>query len=62
MRIAGISIKDGYILDKELLIKLALKTPKYIKKRNALELINKEIKESGLYRENKSKSQKPKSN
>lgn len=61
-RIAGVSVNINKLPTKEDLIKNALKTKDYIYKRNALELINKEIKESGLYRSNKRKSAKPNKN
>lgn len=61
-KIAGVSVNLDNLPNKEDLIKNALKTKDYIYKRNALELINKEIKESGLYRSNKRKSTKPTKN
>jgi len=57
-RIAGVSVNIDKLPKKEDLIKNALKTKDYIYKRNALELINKEIKESGLYRSDVNKSTK----
>lgn len=57
-RIAGVSVNLDNLPKKEDLIKNALKTKDYIYKRNALELINKEIKESGLYRSDVNKSTK----
>ena len=57
-KIAGVSVNINKLPTKEDLIKNALKTKDYIYKRNALELINKEIKESGLYRSDVNKSTK----
>jgi len=50
MRIAEVSVNIKNLPTKEQLIKQALKSKKYYQKRNALELIEKEIKASGLFK------------
>ena len=52
MRIAGVGINEKSILSKEQLIEQALKTKAYFQlpRKKALELINAEIKASGLFK------------
>ncbi|QQV90410.1 hypothetical protein Harreka1_3 [Olleya phage Harreka_1] len=59
IKICGVSINKDSLPTREALTQSALKTKDYVYKRNALELINKEITKSGLYRSDKPKSKKP---
>jgi len=50
MKIAGVSVNLECLPTKEQLVRMALSQKRFQNCDNALELINKEIKESGLYR------------
>ena len=59
-RIASVSVNVDNPLSEETLIAKALKTSKYLHKRDALKLIKAEIKASGLYKKVKPKSKSAK--
>lgn len=59
MKIAGVSVNLDNLPGKSELIRMALNTKSYINNQDALELINKEIKESGLYRNISKGNKKP---
>lgn len=50
MKIAGVAVNPKSLPTKERLTSMALSSKEYYQKRNALDLINKEIKESGLFK------------
>lgn len=52
MRIAGVGVNINRLPNKETLIEMALNTKRFYQmpKKKALETINKEIKESGLFK------------
>lgn len=52
MKLAGVWVNEKYPPSRKQLIKMALNSLKYHNKRNALELIEKEIDESGLFKRN----------
>lgn len=59
MKIAGVSVNLDNLPGKLELIRMALNTKSYINNPDALELINKEIKDSGLYRNIPKGNKKP---
>ena len=58
MKVAGVSVNLKSLPSREVLIEQALKTERYRFKRDALELIEKEIKESGLFKQSTRKPKK----
>ena len=58
MKIAGVGVNLKSLPKREVLIEQALKTKDFYQKRNAKQLIEKEIDASGLYNTNKTKDTK----
>ena len=60
MKIAGVSVNVKSLPSKKDLIRMALNTKKYyqLPRKKALTLINKEIKDSGLFKTSRKRTQK----